>query len=186
MAMSMAGPIGAVLAGRVMLQVSYRAAAASGAVLSIVGSIMMLRLEPTSAATWVMVSALFIGFGMGMNNNTYMVAIQAGSGWSQRGIATSTIVFTRILGQAIGAALFGGILNARLAGLPGGGNLVTRMLDPSSRRDMPLASLRPVLAAFNGALHTIFAIMLGLAVFVLAVGLLLPVGHGLAHGHADD
>ncbi|HUZ74109.1 MAG TPA: MFS transporter [Stellaceae bacterium] len=186
MAMSMAGPIGAVLAGRIMLQVSYRAAAASGACLSIVGGMMMLRLGPASAAAWVMASGLFVGFGMGMNNNTYMVAIQAGSGWSQRGIATSTIVFTRILGQAIGAALFGGILNARLAGLPGGGDLVTRMLNPSSRRDLSLATMRPVLTAFDAALHLVFAIMLGLTVFVLAVGLLLPAGHGLAHGHADD
>jgi EmrB/QacA subfamily drug resistance transporter len=186
MAMSMAGPIGAVLAGRVMLRRSYRAAAASGAVLSIIGATMMLRLGPQSTAVWAMLSGLFVGFGMGMNNNTYMVAIQAGSGWSQRGIATSTIVFTRILGQAIGAAFFGGILNARLSGLPGGGDLVTRMLEPAERHAIPLASMRPVLKAFDGAIHVVFAIMLGLAAAVLVVGLFLPAGYGLAHGHADD
>jgi len=120
MAMSCAGPIGAVLAGRIMLRSSYRTSAAAGALLSMVGSCMMLLLGPESSMVLPTASGLLIGFGMGMNNNTYMVAVQADTGWSRRGIATSTIVFTRILGQSVGAALFGGILNAWLAGEPGG------------------------------------------------------------------
>jgi EmrB/QacA subfamily drug resistance transporter len=186
MAMSCAGPVGAVLAGRIMLRSSYRAAAAAGAIITIVGSFMMLRLSPDSAMALPMASGLLIGFGMGMNNNTYMVAVQADTGWSRRGIATSTILFTRILGQAVGAALFGGILNAHLAGEPGGGGLVTRMLDPSLRQAIPAAVMRPVLEAFDAALHIVFAIMLLLAVVVLVVGVLLPAGHGLAARHADD
>ena len=56
-----------------------------------------------------------MGFGIGMNNNTYMVAIQSGSGWSSRGIATSAfMMFSRqyCLGQALGAARFQQHLNA--------------------------------------------------------------------------
>jgi EmrB/QacA subfamily drug resistance transporter len=186
MAMSCAGPIGAVLAGRIMLRSSYRTAAAAGACITIVGSFMMLRLGPASSIVLPMASGLLIGFGMGMNNNTYMVAVQADTGWARRGIATSTILFTRILGQAAGAALFGGILNARLAGEPGGSSLVTRLLEPSLRRTIPADAMRPVLAAFDAALHIVFAIMLCLAVLVLVVGILLPAGHGLAARHGDD
>ena len=62
-----------------------------------------------------MASGLLIGLGIGMNNNTYLVAVQSESAWNQRGIATSALMFCRILGQAIGAAAFGGILNASLA-----------------------------------------------------------------------
>jgi hypothetical protein len=186
MAMSCAGPIGAVLAGRIMLRSSYRTSAAAGAVVTIVGSFMMLRLGPASSIALPMASGLLIGFGMGMNNNTYMVAVQADTGWSRRGIATSTILFTRILGQAAGAALFGGILNARLAGEPGGGSLVTRLLEPSLRQAIPADIMRPVLGAFDAALHIVFAIMLLLSVVVLVVGILLPAGHGLAARHGDD
>ncbi len=186
MAMSCAGPVGAVLAGRIMLRSSYRTAAAAGAMISIVGGTMMLRLGPASAIALPTAAGLLLGFGMGMNNNTYMVAVQADTGWSRRGIATSTILFTRILGQAIGAALFGGILNARLAGEPGGGDLVTRMLDPAARHGAPQAAMRAVRDAFDAALHIVFVIMLGLVAVVLIVGLLLPAGHGLAARRGGD
>lgn len=169
-----------------MLRSSYRTGAASGAIVSIAGSLLLLRVGPASSALLPMASGLLIGFGMGMNNNTYIVAVQSGSGWSQRGIATSTIIFTRILGQAIGAAMFGGILNARLAGTAGGGDLVNRMLEPALRGSIPPASLPPLIATFDAALHTVFAIMLALNFVVLVVGLLLPTGHRLALGNADD
>jgi hypothetical protein len=186
MAMSAAGPVGAVLAGRIMLRSSYRTGAAIGALISIAGGLLLMRIGPASSAILPMASGALIGFGMGMNNNTYLVAVQSGSGWSQRGIATSTIIFTRILGQAIGAAMFGGILNARLAGVAGGGDLVNRMLEPSLRGSIPPASLPQLIASFDAALHTVFAIMLALSVVVLVVGLLLPTGHRLALGNADD
>lgn len=186
MAMSAAGPVGAVLAGRIMLRASYRTAAAAGAVIAIAGGLLLLRVGAASAASLPMAAGLLIGFGMGMNNNTYIVAVQSGSGWSQRGIATSTIIFTRILGQAIGAAFFGGILNARLGHVAGGADLVTRMLQPALRRAIPSTSLPSLMTAFDAALHTIFAIMLVLSVVVLVVGLLLPVGHRLALSEADD
>jgi predicted MFS family arabinose efflux permease len=186
MAMSTAGPVGAVLAGRIMLQASFRAAAAAGAAISIFGSLMLLGLGPASVAVWVMFAGLLLGFGMGMNNNTYMVAVQSGSGWSQRGIATSTLIFTRMFGQAIGAALFGGILNARLAASGAAGDLVNRMLDPALRQAIAPAAMAPLVAAFDRALHIVFAIILLLAAVVLVVGLLLPSGRGLAQEAAAD
>ncbi len=186
MAMSTAGPVGAVLAGWIMLRASFRAAAAAGAVISILGSLMLLALGPATVALWVMLAGLLLGFGMGMNNNTYMVAVQSGSGWSQRGIATSTLIFTRMFGQAVGAALFGGILNARLAASGAPGDLVNRMLDPVLRQAIAPAAMVPLVGAFDRALHIVFAIILLLAAVVLVVGLLLPSGRGLAQEAAAD
>jgi hypothetical protein len=40
-----------------------------------------------------------------------MVSIQSSVGWEQRGAATASNMFTRILGNALGAAVFGGVLN---------------------------------------------------------------------------
>src|SRR6185437_567190 len=114
-AMSATSPIGAVVAGRIMLRSSYRVTASIGGVFYIIGTVMMLMLAVISGPIWVMASASLIGLGLGLNNNTYMVAIQAESSWSTRGIATGAFIFSRIFGQALGAAAFGGILNLGLS-----------------------------------------------------------------------
>jgi len=180
MAMSASGPLGAVLAGRVMLRTSYRTTASAGAVVYIIGSVMMTALNAHSSATWAMASGLLMGFGIGMNNNTYMVAVQSECAWNQRGIATSAFVFCRILGQAIGAAAFGGILNARLSSyLNGRDDLVAQIMSAGHRGALPADVAGPVIAQFDQALHVIFYILVALAVAVMAVGLMLPKARGL-------
>jgi EmrB/QacA subfamily drug resistance transporter len=180
MGMSAAGPLGAFTAGRIMLRHSFRTAASIGGVVYILGCAMMTLLDPQSGPPWAIASGLFIGFGMGMNNNTYMVAIQSGSGWSQRGIATSTIMFSRILGQAIGAAMFGGILNAQLSHyLSSGGDLASRIMTPELRQSLPPEILQSLLLGFDQALHLIFVILVGLAIAVFLVGMMLPKGRGI-------
>jgi MFS family permease len=180
MAMSAAGPVGAMTAGQLMLRTSYRATASAGAAIYIVGSIMMTLLDAQSSAAWAMASGLLMGLGIGMNNNTYLVAVQSESAWNQRGIATSALVFSRILGQAIGAAAFGGILNAFLAGYLGAGDsLVTQIMTEAGRSALAPATAAVVIAQFDHALHLIFDIMVVLAVAVMAVGLMLPKGRGI-------
>ena len=77
MALSVGGPLGAATAGQVMLRSSYRTSASMGAAIYIVGSIMMTLLTPQSGAAWAAASGLLIGLGVGMNNNTYLVAVQS-------------------------------------------------------------------------------------------------------------
>jgi EmrB/QacA subfamily drug resistance transporter len=180
MAMSAAGPIGAILSGRIMLSTSFRTSATAGAIIYIVGSIMMSTLGPHGDASWAMGSGFLMGFGIGMNNNTYMVAIQASSGWEQRGIATGAFMFSRILGQAIGAASFGGVLNSHLASyLTGSDDLVSQIVSPEFRHTLAPDILAPLMTQFDDALHMIFSIMVAFAVAVMLVGLTLPRGRGL-------
>jgi MFS family permease len=180
MAMSAAGPLGAFAAGQCMLRVSYRATASGGAVVYIVGSIMMSLLDAHSTAYWAMASGLLMGLGIGMNNNTYLVAVQSESAWNQRGIATSTLMFSRILGQAMGAAAFGGLLNASLSGfLKGGEDFANQIMTPAGRAALPPDSAAAIIAGFDHALHVIFVILVALSVFVFAVGSMLPKGRGI-------
>ncbi len=183
MAMSATSPVGAVLAGQIMLRRSYRASAMSGGALFLLGTSMMTLLAPTSPVLWAMGAGLFMGFGIGLSNNTYMVAIQTDSGWSQRGVATSAFVFSRILGQSIGTAAFGGILNARLAPYLGasakGNDAVARIMSPALRSTLPADQFARLLHALDGALHSVFYILVGFALAVLVIGLLLPRGRGL-------
>ncbi|HUB97377.1 MAG TPA: MFS transporter [Stellaceae bacterium] len=186
-AMSATAPVGAVLGGRIMLRSSFRAAATAGAVISIAGSLLLLRVAPDGGLLLLLIGGPLLGFGMGMNNNTYMVAIQSIGGWNVRGAGTATIIFTRILGQAMGAALFGGIVNALLAHEAGGADMATRMLDPGLRHALPAAEFQALIGAFDQAVHIIFLTILGFALLVLVIGFLLPDGVGLRQeAGADD
>jgi hypothetical protein len=163
-----------------MLRSSYRTSASTGAVFYIAGSIMMTMLDAESSIAWVMWSGLFLGLGIGLNNNTYMVAIQSESGWSTRGIATSVFIFSRILGQALGAAAFGGILNAGLARYLGGeGDLVTRIMTQEQRATIPPETLAPLMQEFSRSLHIVFLILAAFAIAVMFIGAMLPKGRGI-------
>jgi multidrug resistance protein len=180
MSMSATSPFGAVLAGQIMLRSSYRVSASLGGLFFIAGCAMLTMLDAQSGPVWVMISGLLVGFGLGLNNNTYMVAIQAECGWSNRGIATGVFIFSRILGQALGAAAFGGILNAGLSRyLNGDGDILTRILTPAARATLPPETLAPLMQEFSRSLHIIFLILVALAVATLLIGFMLPKGRSI-------
>jgi MFS family permease len=180
MSMSATSPLGAVAAGQIALRSSYRVTASIGGIFFIIGTVMMSLLGATSGPVWVMASGLMIGLGLGFSNNTYMVAIQGESGWSTRGIATGAFIFSRIFGQAIGAAAFGGILNLGLSRyLQGEGDLLNRILTPEQRARLPAETLAPLMQEFSHTLHIVFLILVALAVASLAIGYRLPKGRGI-------
>jgi hypothetical protein len=53
------------------------------------------------------------------------------------------------------------------------------MLVPSLRETLSPQEIAPVMQSFDHALHTVFAICVGLSLLVMAVGALLPAGRGL-------
>jgi MFS family permease len=176
-AMSGGWPLGGYFGGQIMVRFTYRATAIAGGVIFVVGSLLMIDLTAARGPLWAIASAFFVGLGMGLTNNCFLVAIQNGAEWNQRGIATSSMVFTRILGQSVGAAAFGGILNAALASRTGGGDdLLTRLLEPRLRGSIVVADLGPTMAAFDVGLHRIYLIIGALAVVVLGCSVLLPAG----------
>jgi EmrB/QacA subfamily drug resistance transporter len=177
MALSGAWPVGGFTASRVSLAFSYRAAVAAGGCVLIAGSLMMTLLGPGRGAAWAVGSTVLIGFGLGLANNTWGAAVQANVEWTERGVATSSIVFTRIIGQSLGSAVYGGIINAALARhMAGSGDLVNRILEPSLRQQLPAAIVAPLMQDFAGALHTIYLINVLLAAVVLATAFGMPKG----------
>jgi EmrB/QacA subfamily drug resistance transporter len=176
-AMAGAWPLGGFVAGRMMLRSTFRRASIGGGIAVVLGSLMLLGLTFDRPPFWPIVAALLVGFGMGLCSNSFVVAVQASVAWSERGIATSSMMFTRILGQAIGTALFGGILNASLAGhLAGGGNLVDRLMQPDLRATLDAAVVGPLMDSFDRGLHLVYSITVLLAIVMLACAFALPVG----------
>jgi EmrB/QacA subfamily drug resistance transporter len=179
-AMSIAWPLGGFIAGRSLLRISYRKSSSLGSLVLIAGCIMMVFLDPALGAAWAIGSAFVVGLGMGLTNMGFFVGIQSSVDWHQRGVVTSSFNYTRIVGQSIGAAVFGGIVNAALAGkVAAGSDVVSRLLDPGLRRVMSAAELMPVMDAFAAALHHIYEINVVLALLTLGCALALPRGLSL-------
>jgi EmrB/QacA subfamily drug resistance transporter len=179
-AMSFAWPTGGFIAGRSLLRMSYRRSSSFGAIVLIAGAAMLALLSPTLGADWAIASAFLIGLGTGLTNMGFFVAIQASIDWHQRGMVTATFNYSRIIGQSIGTAIFGGLVNAALARrIEGGDDLASRILDPDLRQSLSPTQFTPLLDAFTDAVHLIFEINVALAILTMVWALALPRGLGV-------
>jgi len=179
-AMSFAWPTGGFIAGRALLRISFRKSSSLGSVVLVAGAVMMALLSPALGAYWAIASAFVMGLGMGLTNMGFFVGIQSSVDWHQRGMVTSSFNYARIVGQSIGTAIFGGLVNAALSGrISGGGDLASRILDPSLRARLSPGELTPLLDAFSGALHHIYEINVVLALATMLWAWALPQGLGV-------
>lgn len=113
-AMTVTWTVASFAAGQVMIRTSYRATAIAGGLALLAGSLVLFAMTPQSGVLWAAAGALLVGLGMGSCNTTYLVSVQAAVDWHDRGAATSSNMFMRIVGQSVGAALFGAMVNIGL------------------------------------------------------------------------
>lgn len=174
-AMAVAWPVGGFIGSRLMLWCSYRISATIGGVILVTGSLVMMALGPTVVPAWAITGALFIGFGIGITNICFVVSVQSAVDQNQRGSATSSLSFMRIVGQSLGAAIFGGMLNIGLAGVTENGiDLMGRMMRAGPRQGLDAA-----MGAFTHSLHSMYLVNGLLALVVLGSVLALPSGLNL-------
>ncbi len=110
---------------------------------------------------------------MGLCNTTFIVSVQAAVAWRQRGAATSSIMFLRFVGQAVGAAGCGAVLNATLHPVDPGGHLAERLLDPAQRAGLG-DELERMIEVLAQGLHNAYLLALCFAVIALGLALLIP------------
>lgn len=108
-------PIAASLSGRIYLAIGFRATAIIGGAIMVVGSVLLAVFAFAPSVPLVAVICLFLGLGFGFAAVPSMVAAQSSVGWSERGVVTGAQMFSRSIGQAIGAAVLGAIANATIA-----------------------------------------------------------------------
>lgn len=184
--MSIGWPLGSTVSGRMMAKSSYRGLTVIGGLGLVAGSVLLILLTPARGPFWAMAGAFFTGLGMGFCNTTFVVAAQGSVGWDRRGLATSTVLFMRMLGQALGAALFGGILNAGLSQrLPEASAVVERLMEPAERATLRAAAIARLTEAAAAALHQVFLVSGLLALVALVLAFLLPAGHGARQARRD-
>ena len=161
--------------GQIMLRTSYRAATNVGGIFLVVGVAMLIALEPSRGPIWAATGTGLIGIGMGLNQNTYMVAAQSVVDWSQRGTATAIISLMRMLGQTVGTAIYGAVVNLTLAEMLGD-NAVDRILDPNLRDKLAASEVAPVMAGIGDAVQNVYWTAGALVLMVIIAGALLPKG----------
>jgi len=172
---SVAWAFASMAAGRLMIRTSYRLAASIGGLTLIAGSIMLIALTPASGFLWAGTGALLLGAGMGFCNTAFIVSVQASVGWAERGMATSSAMFMRIVGQSVGAAVFGAILNFGVySRVPEVGDAVNRLLSPAARQGLAAPELARLTEAIGVSLHVVYLIAGLVAVISLILALALP------------
>ena len=164
-------------AGRLMIRTSYRLTAAIGSISLMAGCAVLLMLDPTVDALWPAAGAFLIGIGMGFCNTTFLVSIQGAVEFHERGAATGSQMFMRMIAMALGAAMFGAIVNLGVhQRLPGAADAVNQLLHAASRQDLGAAELTRLAEAVALSAHNAFLVAALLAAVTLVVALGFPRG----------
>jgi EmrB/QacA subfamily drug resistance transporter len=115
-ALTIGWPIAASQSGRLYLRLGFRTCALIGCVGVVAGCALLLLLDAGSSVYQVGATCVVIGLGMGLTVGPTLIAAQASVGWGERGVVTANNLFLRSVGSSLGAAAFGAIANAALAG----------------------------------------------------------------------
>ncbi|MCU1686099.1 MAG: major facilitator transporter [Amycolatopsis sp.] len=114
-ALTIGWPIAASLSGRVYMRIGFRDTALIGSGIVVLGTVLIAMLSQHSTLWEAAAAAFVLGAGLGLASSPTVVAVQSTVGWDRRGVVTATNMFSRSMGSAVGAAVFGAIANATLA-----------------------------------------------------------------------
>ena len=174
--MVMGWPIGATVAARNFGRYGLRSMLVLGGALLPSGAILFVLLSPGASPILAAAGSLVTGLGMGFLSTAAIVLVQSCVGWSERGSATASNIFSRSLGSTLGATVLGAVLNRSLA-LGGAGSRVVVSPEALQRLlDQPgaLAGDGAVRAALGQSLHLTFWAVFAIAVVTLLLATLVP------------
>jgi len=170
----------AMLLGRHLARLSFRPIAIAGAVALTAGSCGLVMLTAGPGMLWLCLCCAAIGAGLGVNSMIFTVAVQSGVARADRGSAMALFYFCRLIGQALGAAAFGGVLNRGLMlaahGMQDRGkqDIVRELVDRKQRAALAGPELQHLIGSLAGALHAVFVLAAIVAAGTLIVTLFVP------------
>ncbi len=177
-AMSIGWPIASSQSGKLILKKGFRFTGVAGALILIIGSVLLLLVTKNSNYFSAAVFIFIIGLGLGLTSTTSIVAVQRAVSWSKRGVATSSNAFMRMIGGTFGATLFGGLLNDYMkSNLPQSKknlDIIKMLIDPVQRAELSpsyIEELRDILA---GAVHNSYYFLLAIVVLGVIAAYLIP------------
>ncbi len=170
-------PIAAVVARKMYRKVSLQTTLRIGSVLLVIGASFLPFLTPQSSPLIAGLGSFIIGFGMGFMIVTCIIMIQGSVSWQQRGSATAANVFSRTLGQTLGAVVLGSLLNYGLHSFskdtPVDTEAVRQLLE-GGRTSSGLANQELVVNALAHGLNLAFWCVLIFAVATMVLASFIP------------
>lgn len=112
--MSIAWPLASALSSRLYLRIGFRDTALVGALFAIAAGIVFSSTSAHAPVVQPIFGSVLMGAGLGLIMTSLIVGLQSTVGWSERGVITGGVMFSRYLGQSLGAALYGAITNTIL------------------------------------------------------------------------
>jgi MFS family permease len=140
------------------------------------GAAVLLLLTPESSPILASAGSLTMGAGMGLVSITGIILVQENVERSMRGSATSSIIFSRSLGSALGATVVGAILALGITHFGHGGQAsdLHRLLnEPAGLAD--LADDLGLRGVFDAAIHWSFWGVLIVAALTVTAAWLMPI-----------
>ncbi len=111
---SLGWPTASALSGKLYMRFGFRNTSLLGASIVIIACLFFLAIPYPQPVIWLIIGQVLLGAGFGMLSTPSLVGIQALVGWQQRGVVTGANIFSRNLGQSLGAAVVGAIFNGSL------------------------------------------------------------------------
>ena len=168
-------PVGATLSARTFSRFGLRRYLLVGSTAMPLGAALFLLLSPDSSILIAAFGSFVMGFGMGVISTCSIILIQESVATSERGSATASNIFSRNLGNTLGAAVFGAVQGYVFKHSPGaveGGLDQVRHLLTAKSSDF--ASLAPIRDALDHSLHATFISVFVVALLTLAAMACLP------------
>ncbi|MCM3625828.1 MFS transporter [Paenibacillus glycanilyticus] len=109
--LSIGWPLGAILAGNFIARFGMRNIAVLGSLFLIAGSAGFMFMTAHTSIVLFMIYTFLSGLSFGLSLTSFTVAVTSAVSWELRGAAVGSNNFIRTLGQTVGIALFGLLLN---------------------------------------------------------------------------
>lgn len=170
--LAVAVAITAMITGRLTARTGkYKLWLPLGAIFAIAGLTMVSFLGTTRGYLYIaMIGSFWIGAGMGALMPTGTLAVQNAVPMHEMGSASSTVIFMRQLGGAIGLAAYGSLLNSRLAG-----RVDPELIRvPREIKNLPSPAREQALAGLTDAITVVFRASLPVMAIAFVIALFVP------------
>src|SRR5262249_14466183 len=140
--------VAAIIGGQAISRTGeYKLLGVAGAVLVAIGMILFARMDASTSRSYVAMAMIVAGFGMGLLQPVYTLAVQNVAPPERMGAATSSTIFFRSIGSTVGVAAFGTLMLTRYHNeftrtIPA---VVPKFVRPYFAKPRPLLQVRPPL-----------------------------------------
>ncbi|KYF56571.1 disulfide bond formation protein DsbA [Sorangium cellulosum] len=165
-------PVASAIGGRLIPRVGFRPLIWVGLGFTALAGLALAIGGAHETPLMLRATTLVFGVGMGLSNVALLIAVQSSVAWDQRGIATASTMFSRLLGGVVAVGIMGGVLTAELAKDPSiPADAASRLLTEEGARGLDPSVVQHLGEALTSGLTTVFWIIavMGVVGFISAL-----------------